>query len=167
MYRPWKAIALAAAVLLLVGTFSAISIASAAPQNQATSKTKVLHLISHQVSLQVIDLGKKGDSAGDQVLESTVEFQNGHRVGRSVLTCGAITFSSTRGPDALCHGATVFDDGQIEFQGETTFTTPFTVAVTGGTGRYQSVGGQLTVERTLPNGIDDVETLRLIFFDTN
>jgi hypothetical protein len=67
---------------------------------------------------------------------------------------------------AVEHQPTVFHDGQIEFQGETTFTTPFTVAVTGGTGRYQNVGGQLTVERTLPNGIDDVETLRLIFFDT-
>ena len=166
MHRSSKAIALAAAVLLLVGAFDAISIASAAPQH-ATNKTKVLHLISHQVSLEVIDLGKKGDSPGDQVLESTVEFQNGQRVGRSVLTCVAITFTSTRGPDVLCHGATVFHDGQIEFQGETTFTTPFTVAVTGGTGRYQNVGGQLTVERTLPNGIDDVETLRLIFFDTN
>jgi hypothetical protein len=167
MHRSSKAIALAAAVLLLVGAFGAISIASAAPQHTATNKTKVLHLISHQVSLEVIDLGKKGDSAGDQVLESTVEFQNGQRVGRSVLTCVAITFTSTRGPDVLCNGATVFHDGQIEFQGETTFTTPFTVAVTGGTGRYQNVGGQLTVERTLPNGVDDVETLRLIFFDTN
>jgi hypothetical protein len=166
MRRSSKAIALAAAVLL-VGALGAVSIASAAPQQAATSKTKVLHLISHQVSLKVIDLGKKGDSAGDVVLESTVEFQNGQRVGRSVLTCVAITFSSTRGPDALCHGATVFHDGQIEFQGETTFTTPFTVAVTGGTGSYQNVGGQLTVERTLPNGIDDVETLRLIFFETN
>jgi hypothetical protein len=166
MRRTSKAIAVAAAVLL-VGALGAISTASAAPQQAATSKTKVLHLISHQVSLEVIDLGKKGDSAGDQVLESTVEYQNGQRVGRSVLTCVAVTFSSTRGPDALCHGATVFRDGQIEFQGETTFTTPFTVAVTGGTGKYQNVGGQLTVERTLPNGVDDVETLRLIFFETN
>ena len=166
MRQSSKAIALAAAVLL-VGALGAVSIASAAPQQAATSKTKVLHLISHQVSLKVIDLGKKGDSAGDQVLESTVEFQNGQRVGRSVLTCVAITFTSTGGPDVLCHGATVFHDGQIEFQGETTFNTPFTVAVTGGTGSYQNVGGQLTVERTLPNGVDDVETLRLIFFDTN
>ena len=156
-----------ATLALLVGAVGARSIASAAPKHAASSTTKVLHLISHQVSLEVIDLGKKGDSAGDQVLESTVEFQNGHRVGRSVLTCVAITFTSTSGPDVLCHGATVFHDAQIEFQGETTFTTPFTVAVTGGTGRYQNVGGQLTVERTLPNGVDDVEALRLIFFDTN
>lgn len=123
-----------------------------------------MHLISHQVSLQVIDLGQKGDSVGDQVIESTVELQHDQRVGRGLLTCVAVTFTSN-GPDVLCHGAIVFRDGQVQFQGETTFRTPFTVAVTGGTGSYQKVGGQLTVERTLPNGIDDVETLRLIFLD--
>jgi hypothetical protein len=153
-----------ATLALLVGVMGAWSIASAAPQHPATSKTKVLHLISHQVSLQVIDLGEKGDSVGDQVIESTVELQHGQRVGRGLLTCVAVTFTS-KGPDVLCHGAIVFRDGQVQFQGETTFRTPFTVAVTGGTGSYQKVGGQLTVERTLPNGIDDVETLRLIFLD--
>ena len=43
---------------------------------------------------------------------------------------------------------------------------PLTVAVTGGTGAYQNVGGQLTVERTLPHSTTDVETLRLVFFET-
>jgi hypothetical protein len=41
--------------------------------------------------------------------------------------------------------------------------TPFTVAVTGGSGAYQRVGGQLTVERTLPDATT-METLRLVFF---
>jgi hypothetical protein len=153
-----------ATLALLVGVMGVGSIASAAPHTSATSKTKVLHLISHQVSLELIDLGKKGNSVGDQVIESTVELQHGRRVGRGLLTCVAISFTSN-GPDVLCHGAIVFRDGQVQFQGETTFRTPFTVAVTGGTGSYQKVGGQLTVERTLPNGIDDVETLRLIFLD--
>ncbi len=39
-------------------------------------------------------------------------------------------------------------------------------AVTGGTGGYQRVGGQLTVVRTLPHSTTDVETLRLVFFET-
>jgi hypothetical protein len=94
-----------------------------------------------------------------------VDFQNGKRVDRSVLNCVAITVSAS-GFDVLCHGALVFRDGQVQFQGETNFQTPFTVAVTGGTGAYQKVGGQLTVERTLPDGTTDVETLRLVFFET-
>ena len=36
----------------------------------------------------------------------------------------------------------------------------------GGTGAYQHAGGQITVERTLPDGTTDVETLRLILFET-
>ena len=68
--------------------------------------------------------------------------------------------------DVLCHGDLVFSDGQVEFQGETNFHTPVSVAVTGGTGAYQRVGGQLTLERTLPHSTTDVETLRLILFET-
>jgi hypothetical protein len=79
------------------------------------------------------------------------------------LNCVDITVTAS-GFDVLCHGALIFKDGQVEFQGETNFHTPFTVAVTGGTGAYQNVGGQLTVERTLPDGTTDVETLRLVFF---
>ena len=68
--------------------------------------------------------------------------------------------------DALCHGTFVFKDGQVEFGGETTFHEPFTVGVTGGSGAYQNVGGQITVVRTLPHSSTDVETLRLVFFET-
>jgi hypothetical protein len=151
---------------VLGGTTAAISIASAsaAPNSAASSSVKVLHLISHQASLQVIDIGAIGPSPGDQVIETTVDFANGKRVDRGVLNCVDITVSSSAF-DVLCHGALIFRDGQVEFQGETNFQTPFTVAVTGGTGAYQNVGGQLTVERTLPHTTTDVETLRLIFFD--
>jgi len=137
---------------------------AAAPQRAAAPSVKVLHLISHQTSLEVIDLGKKGASPGDQVIETTVDFQNGKRVDRSVLNCVGITVTA-RGFDVLCHGALVFRDGQVEFQGETDFHEPFRVAVTGGTGVYQHVGGQLTVVRTLPHSTTDVETLRLVFFE--
>ena len=160
--------ALIGAVLaLLAGSTAAMSIASAsaAPKSAANQSVKVLHLISHQMSLQVIDIGKKGPSPGDQVIETTVDFQHGTRVDRSVLNCVDITVSK-RGFDVLCHGALIFENGQVQFQGETNFHTPFTVAVTGGTGGYQRVGGQLTVVRTLPHSTTDVETLRLVFFET-
>jgi len=156
-----------ATLALLAGSTAAMSIASAsaAPKNGATSWVKVLHLISHQKSLRVIDVGKKGASPGDQVIETTADFQNGQPVDRSVINCVDITVSK-RGFDVLCHGAMIFRNGQVEIQGETNFRTPFTVAVTGGTGAYQNVGGQLTVERTLPHTTTDVLTLRLVFFET-
>jgi hypothetical protein len=165
MRRSWKTVTVAAAILVLLGTVSAVSIASAAPPTAEHPKTQVLRFIGHQTSLELIDIGKKGDSPGDQAVETETLLQHGRRIGRDVLNCVASTVSA-QGIDALCHGALILQGGQIQFQGETTFATPFTVAVTGGTGRYQNVGGQLTVERTLPNGVDDVETLRLVFFET-
>ena len=162
-----KLAAVGAALVVLAGITAAMSIASAsaAPKSAAEPSVKVLHLISHQRSLQVIDIGKKGASPGDQVIETTVDFQHGQRVDRSVLNCVDITVTA-RGFDVLCHGALVFSGGQVEFQGETSFHEPFTVAVTGGTGAYQHVGGQLTVVRTLPHSSTDVETLRLVFFES-
>ena len=115
------------------------------------------------------------------MIETTADFQYGTQVAltatghdspgplgpdRSVLTCVLITIIG-RAMDVLCHGDLAFADGQVQFQGETNFHTPFSVAVTGGTGAYQNVGGQLTLERTLPGTTTDVETLRLVFFDTD
>src|SRR5690349_19474744 len=156
-----------ATVVLLAGTVAAMSIvsASAAPRQAAADSVKVLHLLSHQKSLQVIDVGQKGPSPGDQVIETTVDFQHGTPVDRSVINCVDITVSQ-RGFDVLCHGAMIFKDGQVEIGGETNFRTPFTVAVTGGTGAYQNAGGQLTVVRTIPHTTTDVLTLRLVFFET-
>lgn len=163
-----KLAAIGAALAVLGGTTAVMSMASAsaAPNSAVARSVTVLHLISHQTSLQVIDLGKKSPSPGDQIIETTVDFQNGKRVDRSVLNCVDITVTA-RAFDVLCHGSLVFRGGQVEFQGETNFHTPFTVAVTGGSGAYQHVGGQLTVVRTLPHSTTDVETLRLVFFESD
>ena len=160
-----------AALGLLAGATGGVSIASAAPHSAsapaaaAAPSAKVLHLLSRQTSLNLLDLGKKGLSPGDQIMEGTSEVQSGKVIGHGFLNCVGITVTA-RGFHVLCHGAIVFADGQIELQGETNFHEPFTVGVVGGTGAYQHAGGQLTVERTLPDGTTDVETLRLIFFET-
>jgi hypothetical protein len=87
-------------------------------------KTQVFYFIAHQTSLEAIDLGKQGDSPGDQVVE-TETLQHGKQIGPDVLNCVAIAVSA-QGIDALCHGALILRGGQIQFQGETTFATPFT-----------------------------------------
>jgi hypothetical protein len=162
---------MAATLGLLAGATGGVSIASAAPHNSAAPSAaaepsaRVLHLISRQTSLDFVDIGKKGRSPGDQIMESTAEVLNGKVIGHGFLNCVGITVRA-HGFHVLCHGAIVFADGQLEFQGETNFQTPFTVGVIGGTGAYQHAGGQLTVEGTLPDGTTDVETLRLIFFET-
>ena len=162
---------IAATLGLLACATGGVSIASAAPHSSAAShraaepSTKVLHLVSRQTSLNLLDLGKKGRSPGDQIMETTADFQNGKLVDHGYLNCVGIKVTA-QGGHVLCHGAMVFADGQVEIQGETDFHEPFTVGVIGGTGAYQNVGGQITVERTLPDGTTDLETLRLVFFET-
>jgi len=161
---------IAGALGLLAGATGGVTIASAAPHSAArhsaaAPSVRVLHLISRQTSLNVLDLGKKGPGPGDQVMETTADFQNGKLVDHSFLNCVGVRITA-RGFQVLCHGAMVFADGQVEIQGETNFHTPFTVAVIGGTGAYQHVGRQITAERTLPDGTTDVLTLRLVFFET-
>jgi len=158
---------IAATLGLLAGVTGGVSIASAAPYRSAAphDAVKVLHLISRQTSLDLVDIGKKGRSPGDQIMETTADFQNGKLVDHSFLNCVGIKVTA-QGGDLLCHGAMVFANGQVEIQGETDFREPFTVSVVGGTGAYQNAGGQLTLERTLPDGTTDVMTLRLIFFET-
>ena len=156
---------------LLIGATGGVSIASAAPHSTgaphraAEPSAKVLHLISRQTSLDLVDLGKKGRSPGDQIMETTADFQNGKLVDHSFLNCVGIKVTA-QGGNLLCHGAMVFANGQVQIQGETDFREPFTVSVVGGTGAYQNAGGQLTAERTLPDGTTDVLTLRLVFFET-
>ena len=156
---------------LLAGATGGVSIASAAPHSSAAphgataSSARVLHLISRQTSLNVVDLGKKGPSPGDQVMETTADFQHGKLVDHGYLNCVGIKVTGHQF-HVVCHGAMVFPDGQVELQGETDFHEPFTVGVVGGSGAYQNVGGQITVERTLPDGTTDAETLRLVFFET-
>jgi hypothetical protein len=84
---------------------------------------KVLHLISQQKSLKVIDLGKKGPSPGDQIIETTIERQNGKRVARGFLNCTGITITA-RAFNVLCRGTLIFKNGQVDIGGETNFHEP-------------------------------------------
>src|SRR5262250_3045294 len=114
---------IAATIGLLACATGGVSIASAAPHNSAAPhgaaapSARVLHLISRQTSLDIVDIGKKGRSPGDQIMESTSEVLNGKVIGHGFLNCVAITVRA-HGFHVLWHGAIVCADGQLEFQGE-------------------------------------------------
>jgi hypothetical protein len=108
-----------------------------------------------------LDIAKPaGPSPGDEGVEKEFLLRHGQRIGYDLLHFTAVTAGRT-GPDVIAAGVIIFPDGQITLQGETTFQH-IRVAVTGGTGAYQGVSGQLTILRTLPGEVD-VDRLRLIF----
>jgi hypothetical protein len=91
-----------------------------------------------------IDLGAPGFSLGDEVVFSGNLLRNGQQVGRIGVVC---SFVSTANPDrveAQCPTTSILPGGQITTQGTiVNRSLNFTLPITGGSGRYLGVGGQV------------------------
>src|ERR1700754_3283947 len=94
-----------------------------------------------------IDLGAPGPSVGDQQIITMDVFNGPKRVGESHVLCTVVRFdAATQASIAQCENVTSLPGGQIVTAGVVTSDeeerTPFTQAITGGTGAYRSVHGQ-------------------------
>jgi type 1 fimbria pilin len=96
-----------------------------------------------------IDLGAPGPGVGDQQIISMDVFKGAQRVGESHVVCVTV-----RAGIAQCDNVTNLPGGQIAAAGLVTDaqeeTSPFTQAITGGTGAYRNARGQLTVSEAGP-----------------
>ena len=84
----------------------------------------------------------KRDSVGDTALFTLLLSQNGTRVGTAHIKCTA----HFGGPALCIANLRLRGRGDIELQGMAG-DEPFTVAVTGGTGAFEGVGGEAHVLR--------------------
>ena len=91
-----------------------------------------------------LDLGGPGESLGDQFIGSSDLTQNGRPAGEAHIVCQAVRIVET-GVTAQCLGTLVLPAGQITVHGAPTFTEDlqFTLAITGGTGRYKTAQGEI------------------------
>jgi hypothetical protein len=104
-----------------------------------------------------VDLGTAGFSVGDLlVFQDTLLDQKGATVGTQGGFC-TITAVLPDGFQTHCVGTASLPEGQISFQGLTSNAPVKPLAVTGGTGTYQSATGDLILTE---NG-DDTGTLRI------
>ena len=96
-----------------------------------------------------LDLGAPGPSVGDQQIISMDVFKGDKRVGESHVVC-----TTVRAGIVQCDNVTNLPGGQIVATGLVTDaqeeTSPFTQAITGGTGVYRNAHGQLTVSEAGP-----------------
>lgn len=138
-------------VLILV---AATAVALAAPAAGKAKKRKPplkFTLIGKLASAHVVDNDPSGASAGDVVIFSQTLFnRSGEKeVGSSRGEC---TRTSAPEGDSLCEGAFLLKRGQITIQGvdppETVTRHP--LVVTGGSGRYRGVRGEITVHHVTP-----------------
>ena len=116
-------------------------------------KATVLQLIADDVQQAQIDLGAPGLTLGDRRVftDNLMLFQGGPRVGIAGGDCGVVRIDT--GSNSFTYHCVVsleFPEGLITAQGLLTLTNglpppTFTLAVTGGTGRYEAVQGRIEI----------------------
>jgi hypothetical protein len=125
-----------------------------------------VQVVARTVQEAELDLGEKGFGIGDQFVFSEDLFStDGRPTGQSGGSCTVVRVDErARSATTNCVATLAFPRGQVTLQGLVTFAEegdqPFTVAVTGGTGRYQGVGGEMLIDE---RGEDSLYTLRLRF----
>jgi hypothetical protein len=112
-------------------------------------------LTGKTLAVEQVDLGKPGLSLGDQQVITMDVFAGPKRVGESHVVCTVVRAdAATHAFTAQCENVTSLPAGQIAASGLVTSaqeeTTPFTQAITGGTGAFKQAHGQLTVSEAGP-----------------
>jgi hypothetical protein len=101
---------------------------------------EVIRVRDKQVRGQFIDVGKKGESAGDYFVFESQLLKRGTQVGRLSARCmlGITTYT--------CEGTALLEGrGKIVIAG-TFFRNDANLGITGGTARFKDARGQMTVE---------------------
>jgi hypothetical protein len=134
-------ISAAVALMLVLG---GVAIAGAAPEAKpAHAKAKTLRFEVHFSPFHLVDVGGDGvPSLGDYVVFHDTLLRNGKQVGDEGGSCPLVDVEQGL---IHCTGTMRLAAGQITFQGLTSTDPTKHLAVTGGTGRYQGVGGEATL----------------------
>ena len=138
--------------LLVVTTSAAALCLASGPVLAASAGTPVtgsqtIGLVARQVSATFFPVpGQTGHQlvSGDQLVFTESLTRNGASYGHDAIHCVIVTAA-----DAVCVGAFELPGGQLTIAGDAGNVNSHgskTVAVTGGTGRYQGARGQLTVK---------------------
>ena len=112
---------------------------------------RVLRIVATETQSEFLDLGTPGPSLGDELVLSERLSRRGRPVGVSGVVCSATQVEPPY-DDLMFHCVATLKlrrgqitlQGLIEVQGEDD-PGPFTVAITGGTGRYSGAGGKAVI----------------------
>lgn len=123
--------------------FAAGIFASTLPTQAGGAKTTNLNLIEHATSDAVTDTGAKGDSAGDLLTFANEVFdaKDAQKVGGDTGWC----IRTVAGKSWECFWTLSLADGQITVAGPFLDAGDSVLAVTGGTGKYAGVRGEMAL----------------------
>jgi allene oxide cyclase-like protein len=125
---------------LVVAVALAAAAAAAFAAKGGTAKTTTMKIVATQHDFGQVDTGKRGPSAGDLVVFSEALRMNGKAAGADHITCTLMGMWPKE--TDFCRGLFVLPGGTLIAEGASTHG-PFTVAVTGGTGRYAGAHGTM------------------------
>jgi hypothetical protein len=118
-------------------------------------KQRRFRLEAASTEQNLLDLGAPGNSLGDQIVFTTQLLKGDTEVGHQG---GACTVTSVQRNEAQCLATYSLRGGQITGQALIRLgdPAPYAVAVTGGSGKYKGVEGEIRVDpasETQPRGI--------------
>ena len=118
----------------------------------AFAQTTTLKLVERATTDAVTDLGKKDDSAGDLLTFANEVFDesNAKRVGADNGWC----IRTVAGKAWECFWTLALADGQITVQGPFLDAGDSVLAITGGTGRYAGVSGDMNLHARNAEGTE-------------
>ncbi len=135
--------------ILLAGLAIIAAVVIAQPSEASHYGPKDFTLTGQTLANEQIDVGKPGPSLGDMNVITEDVYMNGKRVGTSDISCTVVRIQMPKFA-VQCFNTTTLPGGQITAQGVVTSDeiekVPFFQAVTGGTGAYKGVTGELKVD---------------------
>ena len=135
--------------ILLAGLAIIAAVVIAQPSEASHYGPKDFVLTGQTLANEQVDVGQPGPSLGDMNVITEDVYKNGKRVGTSDITCTVVRIQMPKFA-VECFNTTTLPGGQITAQGIVTSDQieklPFVQAITGGTGAYAGVGGELTVD---------------------
>jgi len=123
----------------------------AGPATADAKGKRALRIVATEIQSEFLDFGAPGPSLGDELVFSERLKRKGRSTGVSGVVC-TVTKVGVPYEELMFHcvGTLKLKRGQITLQGLITVQGeddpgPFTVAITGGTGRYKGAGGKAVV----------------------
>jgi hypothetical protein len=128
---------------VLSATFAVFAAGILALPLQAGAKTIKLNLVEHATTDAVTDTGAKDDSAGDLLTfaNDVYDEKDAKKVGTDTGWC----IRTVAGKSWECFWTLNLADGQITVQGPFLDAGDSVLAVTGGTGKYAGVRGEMAL----------------------
>lgn len=121
-------------------TIGAVSLGGPASAHGQTTTT---HYVLRDGQFAMDDLGDPGEGLGDIMVQSQPVTRHGKTVGRVHDSAVAV---EAKGNLWQANGSLVLSGGTIEYAGLVSHSPHFTMAITGGTGKYQGAAGRMSFD---------------------